>query len=156
MKESLFDQFIKESKHHDFNLKLPSEAPSRVAAPNDVLFHIPLLSVTLLALARSKDIKLTTANAGRLSGRLIEETIPAYKHSGQHLSWSANLRSKVAESIVFLERLRLVTIAEHIELTKKGNSFLNEVINSDDHLALTANSFTRNCKRLEEEEKGML
>lgn len=76
---------------------------------NEALFHLPLLAITILMLAKDRR-KPRIDELGQLVGECFERTFAGFKGSSQHLGWSANLRVRTVRALTFLEAARLVEI----------------------------------------------
>ncbi len=93
-------------------LELSFDNPEQGMTPglsNEALFHLPLLAITVLMLAKDRR-KPRTDELGQLVGECFERTFVGFKGSSQHLGWSANLRVRTIRALTFLEAARLVTI----------------------------------------------
>lgn len=132
MNSDLFTTFLKSAKDIDFSLKISTQKHFKYTPlTNEALFHLPLISICLLVLAKSKSSSPNTSEAGRMVGVLLEMTIQGFKGSAQMLGWSATLRKRTAEAISFLESFDLIEVGDDgnrkIALTRKGKKFISSI-----------------------------
>lgn len=134
-----YEAFFKEVKESGIELSFDtsrSAPPSRLS--NEALFHLPLLAVTILVLAKDKR-KPKTNQIGQIVGECFERTFVGFKGSSQHLGWSANLRVRTVRALTFLESAGLVDVgANRVSATEKGRRVLREVL-TDEHSDLNFN-----------------
>jgi hypothetical protein len=105
------------------NLRLPAarestagRAPERI----DALFHLPLLALAVMVIARRKPFKTTVL--GWNVALLLTEHFTALRHTPHALETSLTLRRRCADALAFLEaaglaavtpdRLRTVTLSD--------------------------------------------
>jgi hypothetical protein len=94
------------------NLSLPAtresttgRAPERV----DALFHLPLLALAVMVIARRKPFRTTVM--GSEVALLLTEHFTALKHTPHALETSLTLRRRCADALAFLEAAGLVVIS---------------------------------------------
>ena len=128
-----YEAFFQEVKDSGIELSFDnagSSPPARLS--NEALFHLPLLAITILVLA--KDKRKTKANQiGQLVGECFERLFTGFKGSSQHLGWSANLRVRTVRALTFLEAAGLVDVGvNRVSATEKGRRVLRDAL-SDQH-----------------------
>lgn len=126
---------------------------------NETLFHIPLIALTIVLLARSR-AKPKRDEIGMLIGNCFEQSIASFKGSTQELGWSANLRVRTVKALTFLEDTGLVVVNKHnsrIEATPAGQKLVDSVLSEESHLCLALLTIRRTyrniCKERDAEAK---
>lgn len=105
-----YESFFSEVKER--GIELSFDNPNQGAThrlSNEALFHLPLLAITILMLAKDRR-KPRIDELGQLVGECFERTFAGFKGSSQHLGWSANLRVRTVRALTFLETAHLVEI----------------------------------------------
>ena len=127
----------------ELHLRLPAgKAYARAAteAPEtvDALFHLPLLAVAIMTVARRE--KFQTINLGRRIAVLLVEHFAALRHSAHAIDTSLTLRRRCVSALLLLELVGLVTVSRDrwrfIELTPAGRKSLDEARQKVDDLGL--------------------
>jgi hypothetical protein len=122
---------------------------------NDALFQLPFIAMVVLSMSKNK-MKPKTTELGGLVGECIEGSMPAYKKSQQHISWSANLRLRTINALRFLELSNLVEVQKsnsRISVTKSGLKMINNVLKGDDDLANNLNRIKRQYRNIIKENR---
>ena len=131
--EAFFQQIRKSGIELSFDNPEVND-PTRLS--NEALFHLPLLAITILVLAKDRR-KPRTNQIGQLVGECFERTFVGFKGSSQHVGWSANLRVRTVRALTFLETARLVVIDEdRVTATDLGRKVLKAAL-LDDHSDLS-------------------
>lgn len=160
MNDDLLKQFIQEGKQVDFKLSIKGKGETKHSPlENDALFHLPFISMAILAMCKDRKYPFTTGSIGQLIGKTFERTFPAFKSSNQLLPWSANLRARTAKAIVFLEVSKLIEVTSDkaVKSTDLGKKLINQVHNEDSPLGLAVRGVGRNYRDLmEETQLGLL
>ena len=110
------DDFARDLTSNGFRLSVPDtrgrhQSPSTV----DALFHLPLLSLAVMVLAMQP--RLSTRSVGNLVIQLLSEHFHALRRSGSAIDTSMTLRRRCADAVAFLERARLIVVAESDDRT---------------------------------------
>ena len=128
-----YEAFFQEVKDSGIELSFDnagSSPPARLS--NEALFHLPLLAITILVLAKDKR-KPKANQIGQLVGECFERLFTGFKGSSQHLGWSANLRVRTVRALTFLEAAGLVDVVlNRVSATEKGRRVLRDAL-SDQH-----------------------
>lgn len=146
-----YEAFFEEVRSRDIALSYDRRGesnPPRLS--NEALFHLPLLAVTILMLAKDKR-KPPVDKIGQLVGECLERSFPGFKGSSQHLGWSANLRMRTVRALTFLETAELVDIDQQkhrIGISKSGRSVVNRALMSDSDLAYTLRLIERHYRNI--------
>ena len=126
---------------------------------NETLFHIPLIALTIVLLARSR-AKPKRDEIGMLIGNCFEQSIASFKGSTQELGWSANLRVRTVKALTFLEDTGMVVVNKHnsrIEATEAGQKLVDSILSEESHLCLALLTIKRTyrniCKERDAEAK---
>jgi hypothetical protein len=134
-----YDTFFNDvaRRHVELHFDNPrAVAPTRLS--NEALFHLPLLAITILVLAKGRR-KLNANELGQLVGECFERTFVGFKGSSQHLGWSANLRVRTVRALTFLETAQLIAVnLNRVTVTETGKQVLERVF-SKEHSDLTFN-----------------
>ncbi|EPN4464483.1 hypothetical protein ACET4R_22345 [Pseudomonas aeruginosa] len=117
---------------------------------NETLFHIPLIALTIVLLARSQ-AKPKRNDIGMLVGQCFEQSIASFKGSTQELGWSANLRVRTVKALTFLEDAGMVVVHKHnsrIDATEPGKKFIDKVLNEESHLCVALLTIKRSYRNI--------
>lgn len=146
---SLLEKFRDLSKDTSFQFAISKDVKVNYEPlTNDALFHIPLISISVLVLIKNSKFLVDTGEVGRMVGLLLEETISGFKGSSQILGWSSTLRQRTAEAVAFLEEYRLLTVSEsrQLSITDEGNKFILGLKNENTDLGQAVRGFFRNTE----------
>jgi hypothetical protein len=105
---------------------------------NEALFHIPLIAMVLLVLAKDRR-KPAVAELGQVVGECLSATIAGFKGDALELGWSANLRVRTVRALAFLEVAGLVQIDNRkakLQITELGDKVVSKAAKGDDQLAV--------------------
>ncbi|OOG13733.1 hypothetical protein [Pseudomonas sp. C9] len=111
----------------------------RDAFQNESLFHLPLIAMAILMLAKGRT-KPKAEEIGQLIGECFEQALAGFKGSSQGLGWSANLRIRTVKALTFLEVSGFIKkdlSTGKLEATESGKKLIDKVINSDTPLTLS-------------------
>jgi hypothetical protein len=142
-----FDEFFDEARRRDVKIDLvEGGAQDSMLLSNEALFHLPLLAMIILVLAKGHK-KPRASELGQLVGDCIERTLAGFKGSAQHVGWSANLRIRTIRALSFLEVAGLVTVepdSSSITVTTLGRRVIVVATKEDGNLSSTLASIERN------------
>lgn len=123
------------------NLSLPATRESTIArAPEkvDALFHLPLLALAVMVMARRKPFRTTVL--GSSVALLLTEHFTALKHTPHALETSLTLRRRCADALAFLEAAGLVAVSPDrlrtVTLSSEGKSNLDRATRDSTDLGL--------------------
>jgi hypothetical protein len=123
------------------NLSLPATRESTTGrAPEkvDALFHLPLLALAVMVIARRKPFRTTVM--GSNVALLLTEHFTALKHTPHALETSLTLRRRCADALAFLEAARLVVVSPDrlrtVTLSGEGKSSLDRAARDATDLGL--------------------
>lgn len=125
---------------------------------NEALFHLPLLAITILLLAKNRR-KPPVDEIGQLVGECLERSFSGFKGSSQHLGWSANLRMRTVRALTFLETAELVVIDQHkrrIRIAESGKAVVKRALTLDSDLAYTLRLIERHYRNISVEKQFSL
>lgn len=118
------------------NLRLPvpdAPAPGRAPETMDGLFHLPLLALAVMVIARRTPFQ--TSALGRSVAMLLVENFKALHRSRSGLAMSLTLMHRCADALAFLEAAGLATVSQDrrrvITLTTVGKSHLDRAVRGD-------------------------
>ena len=137
-----FETFFEEVRSNKVELKFdnPVDGPT-ARLSNEALFHLPLLAVTILLLAKTKR-----------KPRIDE----LGQGSSQHLGWSANLRMRTVRALTFLETASLVAIDKskgRISATESGKTVVDAAMRDGTDLAYTLRVIERSYRNVSVEKQ---
>ena len=101
--------------------------PERAPETMDALFHLPLLALAVMVIARRTPFR--TVVLGRSVAMLLVEHFAALHRSPHGLETSLTLRRRCADALAFLEAARLVTVSPDrqriVTLTDAGKKHID-------------------------------
>lgn len=116
----------------------PADMRSRVPETVDALFHLPLLSLAILTIARAKPLR--TVSLGGTVAALLVEHFYALKERAHALEASLTLRRRCVNALVLLETVGLVTVSRDrrrvIELTADAKLRLDKARRAEGNLGV--------------------
>lgn len=117
---------------------------------NEALFHIPLIAMVLLVLAKDRR-KPAVAELGQVVGECLSATIDGFKGDALELGWSANLRVRTVRALAFLEVAGLVQVDNRkakLQITELGDKVVSKAARGDDQLAIKLAQIQRAYRNL--------
>jgi hypothetical protein len=131
----------------------PADVRTRVPETVDALFHLPLLALAIMTIARSKPFR--TINLGRFVAALFVEHFYALRGAAHALELSLTLRRRCVSALVLLELVGLVTVSRDrrrmVELTPQGKAQIEKARSASTDLGLLVRglrvSFSRSVAR---------
>ena len=125
-------------------------APGRAPEAIDALFHLPLLALAVMVIARRKPFR--TVALGRNVAMLLVEHFAALRRSPHGLETSLTLRRRCADALAFLEAAGLAMISRDpqriITLTQDGKNHLDRAARDTTDLGLFVRQIRINQERL--------
>ncbi|CAG9234929.1 hypothetical protein [Burkholderia vietnamiensis] len=133
------EQFFDSVEARDISIPVTREKQFRpYQLNNEALFHIPLIAMVLLILAKDRR-KPAVSELGQLVGECLSATTTGFKGDVQDLGWSANLRVRTVKALAFLEIAGLVRVDNRkskLQITELGEKVVSRAARGDDHLAI--------------------
>jgi hypothetical protein len=121
-------------------------APERM----DALFHLPLLALAVLVIARKTPFR--TMALGRNVALLLVEHFKALQRSPHSMETSLTLRRRCADALAFLEAANLVSVSadsrREVTLTTEGKKHLDRGARDASDLGLLIRELMRNQERV--------
>lgn len=146
-----FDKFFDQISRLTTDITLDSyESQQSHLLNNEALFQLPLISLIVLLLAKDRR-KPLVSEIGQLVGESIEESMPAFKGSAQHVGWSANLRVRTVKAVSFLELAKLIEVNNRkgkIVITDLGKKVINRAMSHEDDLAYNLAKIARSYRNI--------
>ncbi len=125
-------------------------APGRAPDTMDALFHLPLLALASMVIARRTPFR--TALLGRNVTILLLEHFAALRHSPHGLETSLTLRRRCADALAFLEAAGLAMISQDrqrlVTLTPAGKNQLDRTARDATDLGLLVRQLRMNQERV--------
>lgn len=133
-------EFFEEAIRLDIRLKLPVElsVPAH-SLSNEALFQLPLLAMTILAIAKGS-AKPLLPEIGQLVGECLERTVVGFKGSSQDIGWSGNLRIRTIKALTFLESTRQISVdkfTQRVSATDLGKKVYQSAMDGESPLAMS-------------------
>lgn len=154
-----FEGFFNEVLSRDLEINFDSQInDDGFKLSNEALFHLPLISLTVLTFASDRR-KPKTHELGQLVGESFERTFTGFKGSSQSLGWSANLRIRTVKALTFLEMIDMVNIrnqTKEIVITEKGKRLKKAALTNDDELTEALVRLQRNYQNIKVEKQMKL
>jgi len=149
-------EFFDEAKKLNIRLDLPSElSVSAHSLSNEALFQLPLLAMTILAIAKGA-AKPLLPEIGQLVGECLERTVPGFKGSSQDIGWSGNLRIRTIKALTFLEATRQITVDKNtrrISATELGKKVYQGAIAGESPLAMSMKTIELSYQYIRDESR---
>lgn len=146
-----FENFFKEVRKEGLELSFDNPSyGSTSRLSNEALFHLPLLAITILILAKDRR-KPKIEELGQLIGECFERSFSGFKGSSQHLGWSANLRVRTVRALTFLETANLVSMNENrgrISITPAGKRVIDAALSKQSGLTYTLHLIERSYRNI--------
>jgi ABC-type multidrug transport system fused ATPase/permease subunit len=135
-------------------LRLPSPGydslPGRAHETIDAIFHLPLLALAVMVIARQKPFK--TVALGRSVAMLLVEHFSALRRSAHAFETSMTLRRRCADSLAFLEAAGLMAVSADsqriVTLTRAGKTHLDHALRESNDLGLLTRQLRINQERV--------
>lgn len=123
------DSFLNSAEARKLTLPSLDLERGRSPAAVDALFHLPLLALAAMVIARQKPF--ATSVLGRRMAALLGEHFIALRRSPHRLETSLTLRRRCADALFCLEASGLVTVSDQdriVALTAMGKKHLDRVM----------------------------
>lgn len=151
-----YETFFEEVRSRNVALHYDGQGASHPPKlSNEALFHLPLLAVTILMLAKDRR-KPPVDEIGQLVGECLERSFPGFKGSSQHLGWSANLRMRTVRALTFLETAGLVDVDQRkrrIVIADSGKTVVKSALTKNSDLAYTLRLIERHYRNISAEKQ---
>lgn len=129
MKEQTFESFVSKAAAAHVHLKLDNAEDLSTRRP-DALFHLPLLSLTILTISAARRAGVSTSEIGTWTALTIQRAFSGLNVSPQRLRFSVVLRKRCADALVFLEGAGLSEVSggnsRIIRASKAGKELLRK------------------------------
>ena len=146
-----FEDFFTQLNQSNIKITINKDSIDKVhRLDNEALFQLPFISMVILLMAKDRR-KPIVSEIGRLVGESIEDSIPGFKGSAQHLGWSANLRMRTVKAVSFLELANLIEIdnsKSRIRSTELGGRVINKALSHNDDLAYNLSKISRSYRNI--------
>lgn len=146
------DAFLESVSSTDIRLPAPDAdiTPGRAPETMDALFHLPLLALAAMIIARRTPFR--TALLGRNVAMLLVEHFAALRHSPHGLETSLTLRRRCADALAFLEASGLAVISQDpqriVTLTQAGKNHIDRAAHDATDLGLLLRQLRINQERV--------
>lgn len=146
------DAFLETVSKAGLRLAPANTAALRARAPEtmDALFHLPLLALALMVIARRTPFR--TVALGRNVAMLLVEHFSALRRSPHGLETSLTLRRRCADALAFLEAAKLAAVSpdpqREVTLTAEGKRHFDRAAREANDLGLLIRELLRNQERV--------
>lgn len=146
-----YNEFFRAVRERGVELRFDNSTlgpPARLS--NEALFHLPLIAMTILILAKDRR-KPKVDELGQLVGECFERTFAGFRGSSQHLGWSSNLRVRTVRALTFLEQASLVKVEgeqRKLVTTNAGRAVISAALASESDLSYTLRLVERNYRNI--------
>lgn len=144
-------EFFEEARAKKIEMKLDrGESVQASKLSNEALFHLPLIAIAVLMIARSRT-KPSVGEIGQIIGDCFEGALAGFRGSAQNLGWSASLRVRTVQALSFLEMSGLVVVEmpnRTIVATDLGKRVLDKALAGGSDLAVTLVGVARAYRNL--------
>lgn len=107
------EKFAISAQEAGVRLQVSQEQITRAArGSGDDLFHVPLIALCILVVARAKRGTFITADLAAWTGATLVQHFTAMQAQQQKLEWSLQHRRRCADALVFVESLGLVSVVQ--------------------------------------------
>lgn len=149
-------EFFEEAAKLDIRLKLPVDLsiPAH-SLSNEALFQLPLLAMTILAIAKGT-AKPVLPEIGQLVGECLERTVIGFKGSSQDIGWSGNLRIRTIKALTFLEITRQISVdkfTQRISATDLGKKVYQSATEGESPLAMSMKTIELSYQYIRDENR---
>jgi hypothetical protein len=147
------DEFFERVKNKKISSLAKATESKTSLLPNEALFQIPFIAVSILMLSKQRS-KPSTTDISQVLGECFEFCLNGYKDSPQQIGWSANLRIRTANAIGFLELVGLVEIeieSKKIKATDLGQQVIGAALSQESSLQIALNKISRAYNNLRKE-----
>jgi hypothetical protein len=146
------DAFLKRISGTDLRLSATMETVQAGRSPEalDALFHLPLLALITMVIAKRKPFRTTAL--GRNVASLLVEHFSALRHSPHSLETSLTLRRRCADALAFLEAAGLVNVSDDsqrmVSLSEGGKKQFSGALADRSDLGLLVRQLRINQERV--------
>jgi hypothetical protein len=132
----------------DVHIRVDSERLERaMKTPDEILFQVPLLALTLLVIARATKGELLTADMTTWACATLAWHFRGIRDARKRMDWSLALRRRCADALVFLENRGLVSVREtperRITASADGFAFLRKALKETTELGTLVRALDR-------------
>ncbi len=148
------DEFSDEAREAGVHLRIDPEQLDRAArAGGGGLFHVPLLALCILVVARAKKGELATADLVAWTGATLSRYFSGIQAARRKLEWSLQHRRRCADALVFLENVRLINVQETphrtVHCSHQGLDFARKLLRQPDEVGVLVRGLDRSYRAVE-------
>jgi hypothetical protein len=155
------EELTEEAQKANLRLRVNPERIGEIARlTGDGLFHVPLLALCILLIARAKKKSLATADVAVWTAATLGRHFSRLQGVRTKMEWSVPHRKRCADALVFLEGAQLIRVEDglsrYIECTPIGLAFLRDLLSKTDETGLFGKRLERSYRALEHHGIGLL
>lgn len=148
------DEFSEEARKAQLHLQIDSDKLDQALLfGTDGVFHVPLLALCILIIARSKKVDLWTADLAAWTGATLGRHFAGSPGTQRKLEWSLQHRKRCADALVFLENVQLVSVQETpqrtVRCTARGLEFVRTILRRTDEVGVLLRGLDRSHREVE-------
>ena len=156
-----FDEFAQEAQRIDLRLRVDPERLDEIAKlSGEGLFHVPILALCILLIARAKKKSLATADVAVWTAAMLSRHFSRLRAVRSKMEWSVPHRKRCADALMFLESAQLIRVEDgsprYVECTPNGLAFLRDVLSRTDEIGFLGKRLERSYRGLEHHGIGLL
>jgi hypothetical protein len=145
------DDFIVVATAEQVQLRVNTEALSRASETYvDGIFHVPLLALTILVIARERRAGLATTDLATWTIGTLVRHFDALQLARGRIQWSVVLRRRCADALVFLEDVGLAGVHEApsrtVHISANGRDLLRKLSHRADEVGVLVRQIERAYK----------
>ena len=148
------EQFVADPRVMSLRLQIATDRLDNAArSRHEGLFHVPLLAICTLVVARRVSSSLRTSELASWTGATLGYHFYGAQAARRKLEWSIPHRRRCADALLFLENLELVNVLEaaerQIKCTSAGLHFLSTRTRKPDEIGTMIRGLDRACNAIE-------
>jgi hypothetical protein len=124
------EELVRDAVASGAQLRVDVSTARKVPADLGLVFHVPLIALSILVTAHEQHGHLSTGALSRWVAGVLSELCFGATEEVRRYQWSFVLRDRCAHALVFLEQARLVDVTDGeqrtIRVNELGRKFLQE------------------------------
>jgi len=142
------DEIASQATEANVTLRVDTDALSRVSGTTiEGLFHVPLLALTILVIARARRSGLPTRDLATWTVGTLVKHFEALRLARGRIQWSVVLRRRCADALVFLENVGLAGVREvpmrTVYISTSGRDFILKLARAADEAGVLVRQLER-------------
>jgi hypothetical protein len=156
-----FDEFAQEAQRIDLRLRVNPERLDEIAkVSGEGLFHVPILALSILLIARARKKSFATADVAVWTAATLSRHFSRLAGVRSKMEWSVPHRKRCAEALMFLEGAQLIRVEDvsprYVECTPIGVTFVRDLLARSDEIGFLTKRLERSYRGVEHHGIGLL